>query len=331
MAPPHAHLLKDAIGPQHKLGALIASAAALATGALLGVAWSAGFGRVWRTLVYPHWIWFPVAIGCEALAYLGYTLAYRETVRAEGGAELRTPSAVALVTTGFGVFLQGGGFALDREALKRAGLRESDARARVLGLGALEYSVLGPVAAVAAAIVLIRDGQVGLGVTLPWIIGLPVGAAIALTALRHRRALEGRSGWRAGLAHALAAVDLVLRMLRAPRSYGLAFLGIGLYWAGDVFCLWATLHAFFAHPPPLAELLLGYATGYAITRRALPLGGAGVVEALLPFALGWVGIALPQALLAVAAYRIINLWLPMIPALAAIPALAQLEAQPASR
>jgi hypothetical protein len=40
-----------------------------------------------------------------------------------------------------------------------------------------------------------------------------------------------------------------------------------------------------------------------------------------------VGITLPQALLAVVGYRAINLWLPMIPALAAIPALAQIEAQ----
>jgi hypothetical protein len=35
----------------------------------------------------------------------------------------------------------------------------------------------------------------------------------------------------------------------------------------------------------------------------LPLGGAGVVEGLLPFALGWVRIALAPAVLAVVAYR----------------------------
>jgi uncharacterized membrane protein YbhN (UPF0104 family) len=117
-------------------------------------------------------------------------------------------------------------------------------------------------------------------------------------------------------------------MLRSPRQSWLAFVGITAYWAGDVFCLWAAVHAFAAQPPPTAQLLVGYASGYAITRRALPLGGAGVVEALLPFALGWVGIALPQALVAVVAYRIVNLWLPMIPALAAIPTLARLERQP---
>jgi len=49
------------------------------------------------------------------------------------------------------------------------------------------------------------------------------------------------------------------------------------------------------------------------------------VEALLPFALGWVAISLPRALLAVVVYRLINLWLPMIPALAGLPTLRRLE------
>jgi uncharacterized membrane protein YbhN (UPF0104 family) len=108
-------------------------------------------------------------------------------------------------------------------------------------------------------------------------------------------------------------------------SPALAFVGIASYWLGDIFCLWATLHAFSADTPPVAQLLVGYATGYALTRRALPLGGAGVVEALLPFALGWVAIARAPAILAVAAYRIINLWLPMLPALAGLPTLQPLE------
>jgi uncharacterized membrane protein YbhN (UPF0104 family) len=105
---------------------------------------------------------------------------------------------------------------------------------------------------------------------------------------------------------------------------------MGLYWIGDIACLWATLHAFQAVTPPVPQLIVGYATGYALTRRALPLGGAGVVEALLPFALGWVTIALAPALLAVVAYRGINLWLPMFAALAGLPSLRRLE-QPQQR
>src|SRR5581483_10684898 len=93
----------------------------------------------------------------------------------------------------------------------------------------------------------------------------------------------------------------------------------------DIGCLWAALHVFYAHTPPIAQLLVGYATGYALTRRTLPLGGAGIVEALLPFSLHWVGIALAPAVLGVLAYRVINLWLPMLPALAGLPSLRRLE------
>ena len=101
--------------------------------------------------------------------------------------------------------------------------------------------------------------------------------------------------------------------------------GTVAYWAGDIFCLWATLHAFEARTPPVAQLVVAYATGYALTRRALPLGGAGIVETMLPLSLHWLKIALAPALLAVFAYRLINLWLPIIPALAGLPTLRRLE------
>lgn len=317
--------VERAIGRRHKVALLVAVAALLAFGASAGVAWVAGVGEVWRLLRHPSWSWLGVALVAEAAAYLGYTLAYRELVRAESGPELAVPKAAALVATGFGVFLQQGGFALDREALRRAGMPEREARRRVLGLGALEYALLAPAAVAAASLVLIRGLPVGKSLTLPWLIGLPVGAALALMALRFRHRLEGHGRIRQRLGHALRALEFVLCIARTPRRHWLAFAGMGLYWIGDIACLWATLHAFQAATPPVPQLIVGYATGYALTRRALPLGGAGVVEALLPFALGWVTIALAPALLAVVAYRGINLWLPMLAALAGLPSLRRLE------
>lgn len=317
--------LRRAVGPGHKLAALLVLAGVLALGALAGVAWTAGFGAVAHTLIHPQWSWIAAALGGELVAYIGYTFAYGEIARAEDGAELDTPKAAALVATGFAAFLQGGGFALDREALRRVGLSKRAARERVLALGMMEYAVLAPATAIAALLVLLRVNGLGAGMTLPWIIGVPVGATVALVALRFRRSIERPHGWRAALGHALSALAFVLGLARSRSA--LAYAGIAVYWLGDIFCLWATLHVFAATSPPVAQLLVGYASGYALTRRALPLGGAGVVEVLLPFALGWVGIALPQALLAVVLYRAINLWLPMIPALVSIPALARLEAR----
>jgi uncharacterized membrane protein YbhN (UPF0104 family) len=302
----------------------VLAAAVLSVGALAGVASTVGYTRIWHQFLHWHWIWLPISLAGELVAYLGYTLAYREIARAERGPELQVPQAAALVTTGFGVFVQGGGFALDRAALERAGLSGREARARVLGLGALEYAVLAPATAIAALIILLKGEPIDRSLTLPWLIGVPVGAAVALVALRFKDAFR-RKGWRSHVHDALQAVQLLLRLIRWPRTGGLAFAGIALYWIGDIFCLWATLHVFYAHTPPVAQLLIGYATGYALTRRTLPLGGAGVVEALLPFALGWVAIQRAPAILAVAAYRVINLWLPLIPALAGIPSLRRLE------
>ena len=269
--------------------------------------------------------------GWGLLAYAGYTAAYREVARVEGGAELEVPKAAALVAAGFGVFVHGGGFALDRMALRRAGLSEEDARRRVLGLGTLEYAVLAPGTLAAAVVVVIWHPTISASLTLPWIIGPPVGALLAAVALRFQATIARWPLIGPPLHHSLQALELVLVLVRSPLRHALAFVGTVAYWAGDIFCLWATLQAFSAQPPPAAQLVVGYATGYALTRRALPLGGAGVVEVLLPFALGWLGIALLPALLAVFAYRLINLWLPMIPALAGLPALRTLEAASGGR
>jgi uncharacterized membrane protein YbhN (UPF0104 family) len=316
--------LADQLAKPHRLAAFLLLAALLSVGALVGVASTVGFGRVWQQLLHPHWIWVPVALGCELAAYLGYTLAYREVARAERGPELELPKVAVLVTTGFGVFVEGGGFALDRAALERAGLSEREARARVLGLGTLEYALLAPATALAALYVLVLHRSLDPSMTLPWIIGVPVGATLALLLLRHKDAFD-RRGWRMHVYDNLQAITLLLSLFKRWRLAFLAFLGIGVYWVGDIACLWAALHVFYAHTPPVAQLLVGYASGYALTRRALPLGGAGIVETLLPFSLGWVGIALVPAILGVGAYRAINLWLPMLPALAGLPSLRRLR------
>src|SRR4029450_12519607 len=111
----------------------------------------------------------------------------------------------------------------------------------------------------------------------------------------------------------LDAVHMLRQLARQGAEHGGAFFGTTLYWIGDVGCLWACLRAFHG-PPALAARVIGYATGYALTRRTLPLGGAGSVEVLVTFALAWTGIPLAHALLAVCAYRIFNLWLPILPA-----------------
>jgi uncharacterized membrane protein YbhN (UPF0104 family) len=296
---------------QHAL--LIAIGGALALGAIVGIAWAAGFGQVLDVLRDANPVWLPVAFGMELVAYIGYVIAYREVARLGGGPRLGLLRAGAIVAAGFGAFVVRGGFALDRHALEDAGLEPHEARARVIGLGVLEYAVLAPAAALAAVILLARGAtHPSLGFTLPWAIAVPLGFAAAFAALAFRHRVPDEEGWRAALRHGLDAVYM-LRQLGSQRRHSGAFLGTTLYWIGDVGCLWASLRVFH-DSPDLAALIIAYATGYALTRRSLPLGGAGSVEALVSFALAWTGIPLAQAVLAVCTYRIFNLWLPLLPA-----------------
>lgn len=315
--------------PQRKVEglALVVAAAALAVAASIGVAWSAGFDAVAHELTHPHWRWLVVALGGEAVAYLGYALAYREVARVEDGLRLPRRGTVALVAAGFAPFAAGGGFHVDLHALRRSGVEPREARVRVLGLGALEYAVLGP-AACATAIFLLQHGtNVQGGLTWPWAVAVPVGFVLAGLALPFRDRLRGR-GLREAVAHGLDAVWMLRCVVVRPRDHGVAALaGTALYWFGDMVALWACLYAFLGHAPGIPELVLGYATGYALTRRTLPLGGAGAVEALLPFALSWMGMPLAVAVLGVFAYRVFNLWLPLVPALAAVSHVRELPAR----
>jgi uncharacterized membrane protein YbhN (UPF0104 family) len=307
---PAPHLERDTA--QHAL--LVGIAAALAAGAVVGTAWAAGFPDVLEALRQIDPIWLPVAFGMEVAAYLGYVIAYREIARVDDGPVLGLGRAGAIVAAGFGVFVIRGGFIVDRQALEAAGLDARQARVRVLGLGALEYAVLAPAAALAAVVVLARGStHPSLGFTLPWAIAVPLGFAAALGALAIRPRLHDGHGWRAVLRHALDGVQVLRHLSGQGAKHGGAFLGATLYWVGDIGCLWACLRAFH-DSPDLAALVIGYATGYALTRRTLPLGGAGAVEALVSFALAWSGVPLAKAVLAVCAYRIFNLWLPLLPA-----------------
>lgn len=299
---------------RREVAASLAIAVTLAAAALIGVAWAAGFGAVASRLAHPDWTWFLLALGGAVASLVGYVVAYRELARADEGPELPVHHAGALVATGFGVFVPRGGFSLDHEALLDQGVPPREAALRVRRLGLLEYAILAP-AAFGAALFLLVDGfRDRAGVQMSWIVGVPLGTAVTLLLLRHRSRMRGGGRVRRATARFLDAVARLARLFAPPdrRSLGAAA-GMCVYWAGDIVVLWACLAAF-AHRPSVPALVLGYATGYALSRRTLPFAGAGAVEALLPFALTWVGVPLAPAVLSVFAYRIFNLWLPVIPA-----------------
>jgi hypothetical protein len=288
--------------------------AGLSAAAVVGVSWTAGFGAVADRLRSVDAAWLPLALAAEVVAYLGYVLAYREVARVEGGPNLPHSRALALVATGFGVFVARGGFAVDLHAFRQECGDDREARVRVLGLGALEYALLAPATCVVAILMLLEHTQrPGSGITMPWAIAVPVGGILALSALRLRNGLRGQRGWRDALAQWLDSIH-VLRQLFVKLEHAGGPVGTALYSFGDIACLCLCLRAYEGHFPSVAPLLIGYATGYALTRRTLPLAGAGAVDALLPFALFWSGTPLAAAVPAVLAYRIVNFWLPIVPA-----------------
>jgi uncharacterized membrane protein YbhN (UPF0104 family) len=300
------------------VGVSLAVAAGLFMGALAVMSALAGWQTVVDQLRPRLSFWFGVAFAAEAVAFAGYVLAYRSVAHVEGGPRISWKEATSVVAVGFGAFLAKGGAELDSKVLRgRRSKREGEVR--VLALDALEHAPLAP-AACAAAIALLVEGQrkPGLDFSIPWATLVPIGAVAAFVGVRHRARFVGKDGWRGQLGQALEGIRLLFRLAAEWSVHWPAFLGASLYWAGDVACLWASLKPFGA-TPTLPAIVLAHAVGYVLTRRTLPFAGAGIVELLMPLTLVSAGAPLAGAVLGVIVYRIFNLWLPLLPALAAVP------------
>jgi uncharacterized membrane protein YbhN (UPF0104 family) len=306
---------------------------AIAFGVGLVLALVAGDRSVLHRLEHINAIWLLVCLAGEALAYVGYVFALRETARVDGGPELTYGQAFRVVAAGFGAFFAAsasGGFEIDYLALRHAGATRRQAVARVLGLSTLEYAVLAPAALGAALYLYFGEAFERPALTLPWLAVVP-GFAVAFWLSSPKRAhrffhRDHEPLLRRGFGHAVEGLMILRGLVSQPFRHGLAFVGTAVYWFGDLLCLWAALQAFGADVP-LLKLLLAYATGYVISRRALPAGGVGVAEALLTFAFVWFGVPFVPALLAVFGYRIFNYWLALLPALAVRPTVRLLQGQ----
>lgn len=292
------------------VGVAVATAAAIA-----GAYGFASFGDAWAHL---HFGWLAVALAAELLAMGAYVLAYRVVVRYDRGPSLDIPLLVRVVLAGFGPFKPGGGFALDHDAKKALAEGEPEPAVRVLGLGALEWALLAPAAWAAALILLVTgDRRAMPSVLWPWVIAVPIGFGVGLWLAMPRRrerlgAGEGRG--RRLLKRALRGVGVLHGLARNLDAHWAAWVGMGLYWAFDIAAFYGASRFVGLHIT-VGEAVVAFATGYAITRRSMPLGGAGATEALLTFSLHWMGQPVLPALAAVVVYRAVNFVCPAVPAL----------------
>jgi uncharacterized membrane protein YbhN (UPF0104 family) len=302
----------------------IAFALALGAGAVVLVGFDAGWGAVVSSFRSFAPAWLLVVLGGQLIAFAGYVLSYRIVAGIEAGRATSLVLAGRLVLTGFGAFAPGGGLFLDHRAL--AAIRESkrEATVRVLGLAALEYGVIAPVACVVAIVLLVGGSSIQCAVLWPWALAVPLGFALGLWLAaprqRERFARRGELGEKA--ANAFAGIAVLPALARVPVGW-LAFAGMALYWGGEVVSLWGSVESV-GGGLAVGPLIVGLATGWALTRRGTPLAGAGVTEALMSFSLLWVGLGLGTALAATIVYRAFTLALPSIPALLASRSIAPL-------
>lgn len=296
---------------------------AVATGiagiAVLAIARATGADAVGRAFDELEAPWIALIAGAELIAYIAYTIAYRSIARVHGHPAIALPLVARVVAAGFGPFAIAGGFGIDKQALHALHENEHSARVRVLALGALEWAVLAPTTCVISIIFLAQGVNVMPSLLWPWAVAVPAGFGLGLWATasgRIERMSRIRGKRREWLANALEGVGVLHTLIRKPRVYIGAWLGTVLYWAADITALYGGLRMF-GLDPGAGKVIVAYATGYAATRRSLPLGGAGVTEVLMTYALYWVREPLAPALAAVLAYRVFNLVLAAAPALIA--------------
>jgi uncharacterized membrane protein YbhN (UPF0104 family) len=336
---------------RRKAALTVVVALLLAVGAIGLVGQAADFGKLEAALRSADKSWFPVCLAGLVAAYAGYILGYREVARMHGGPRLPFWTVTRIVAIGFGANVLGsaaGGLAVDFWALRRAGASTDESAWRVLGFNTLEWALLGAFATVAAALALAGRGEgAPLGMTLPWIVVVPLcfGAAAWVSSPRRARrfarvgerrpkkpgmSLRAWARWlrvtaKRGLADAIGGVLVVRHLLTHPRAHPAGVFGFALYWFGHLLTLWAALRAFTGHQLVLSALVLAFATGYAATALPLPGGGSGGIEAALAFSLHGVGIPLAPALLGALTYRFFTFWLPIVPALSLLPTVQQLN------
>jgi uncharacterized membrane protein YbhN (UPF0104 family) len=301
---------------------LLSAAAVVAIAAAYGFS---AFANAWSNL---NGGWLAVTLCCALLTFPAYVVSYRAVARAGDGPRVRLTLVVRLVVAGFGPFAPGGGFALDQRAFHAVEDDEDVATVRVLGLGALEWALLAPAAwASAVGLLIAGDPRPMKSLLWPWALAVPIGFAVGLwlasPARRDRIAPRNGGLWRARLRRALRGVGMLHSFVRDFSSCWTAWVGMALYWTFDILSFYAAARFIGLHLNA-GEAILAYATGYALTRRSMPLGGAGVTEALMTFALHWVGQPVASALAVVVVYRVFNFVLPTIPALLVRPRVAPL-------
>ncbi|HWK25471.1 MAG TPA: lysylphosphatidylglycerol synthase transmembrane domain-containing protein [Solirubrobacter sp.] len=267
---------------------------------------------VWSKLGDGDLGWLALALGLEALSFVGHAVLFR-AVSVEGGGTrigLRASTEITLAghaATRLFASAGAGGVVLTAWALRKSGMGARDVAARMTTFMVLLYSVymgallLGGLGLYSGVIA--GGGSFALTM-VPAIFG---GVAIAIVASA-QLVRPGASRLRRWLSPIGDGVREARRLV-ARGNPGL--LGAVMWWAFDIACLWACFRAF-GHSPAVGVLVLGYFIGMLANTLPLP-GGVGGVDGGMIGAFVAFGVDPAGAIVAVLAYRFFAFWLPIAP------------------
>ena len=284
---------------------------------LLAALLTPGLGQLRERLGEASIGWLVVAVAFEAMSGLSYVLMLKPVFLREqswGVAQRLGWSELAMgsIVPSSGV----AGLALGAWIFNRVG-----ANPRVIARRSVAfYLIKGSANFVAVAVVgLLMFAGVGPHVS-PWLTLFPAVISIALIALvvmlprigpgkpppdGARRVRRLVSSSRSGLIHATREAGEILRRREAAVIVG----ALG-YWFFDNAVLFATFHAF-GEDPAFTVILMAYLIGQLGGLIPVP-GGIGGVDGGLVGAFVVYGLAAGPAFIAVLAYRVILLWLPLL-------------------
>lgn len=294
---------------------LATAAVAIGAAVLVVIASIVGWGDVFDAFADFHPGWIALCAGGQVVAVGAYMVAFRSVTAVDRARPVPGSVAALVVLAGFGPHAVGGGFAIDERVLRGLRADPRGAMVRVLGLGALEYALLAPAACLSAVALLIAGSDVQGALLWSWAIAVPVGFAIGLWAAApaQRAHVPERGRLSTALRRTLQGVGVLHVLARNPRRHAGAWAGMAGYWVADIATFYAAARLF-GVSLDLPQAILAYATGYAATRRTLPLGGVGATEVLMCLSLFWIGVPFAAAVPVVTAYRLANVVLPLLPA-----------------
>ena len=255
--------------------------------------------------------WLLLALGLEALSFLGHAVLFRAVgLDDRGRIGLRASVEITLAghaATRLLASAGAGGVALTAWAMRRSGMERAVVAARMTTFLVLLYSVY-MFALVIGGAGLALGVLPGGGSPAITVVPAALGAGIIAVVVWAQRIRPGEGRVRRVLAPLGAGVRDARRMVRRGDA-GLA--GAIMWWGFDIAVLWACFEAF-GDSPAIAVLVVAYFVGTLANTLPLP-GGVGGVEGGMVGALVAFGVDPSLALVAVLAYRGFAFWLPIVP------------------